>query len=163
MKTHQILRALLVSLSLTSATAYAQSWLPFGDQICDDIPAAEAIAVAASRGYQFSISRTSATSGRCWLRGTGKVIAMAHGVEDTEDLTCEGTFFAGRNLAAGWTFGNSYEFSTGIEITRSPSKGDRDIRVEFRKRKQPGAPSTFRLRRISLQGPDCDDWRDAFN
>lgn len=117
------------------------------------VRAGSVVLEAVRQGFRFSATRVSG-SGSCTLSSDSRSVT---GVAGTSPLICRGEFFTARSFASGWRvedpefLGGQFDFDDAggsIAIVFQVSTGGSGSRT---------------LSTITLVGPDCERWRDAFS
>ena len=127
----------------------------------------KAIALAQRNGFTFSVSMKSLPipyGSWCEMRGASFI---AHyrptgGVGSLFEATCYATLFAGRELAAGWSFGRfEWYRATGLTFRFGKNANSLGYHVSFTARRL-GRAETVTLNSLALRGPVGRRWDEAF-
>jgi hypothetical protein len=128
-------------------------------EICENIVGPAAVTIATSYGFQFKINKISG-SGHCHKLENGSAILY---IAEQDAVICESTFFSGIKLHNDWkmapapTFNGNFEYVDKGQPKYGTNIPEFTIRVESK-----DALSTLELATITLEGPDCENWKDAF-
>jgi hypothetical protein len=120
------------------------------------------VEAAVSNGFGFTAKRTQGERGTCKLDDEPSVVIAAASLEHGP-IQCEADFFTGRRLGEGWSL-ESARFAGAPFRFREARHGHLETpaqRVSFTV--EQGGQLTFKLIEVTLAGPDCDDWKDAFS
>ncbi len=135
--------------------------LELAAEICEDIVGPEAVAIAASYGFQFKVNKISET-GHCHKLEKGSAILY---IAEQDPVICRSTFFSGMKLHSAWkmmqapTFNGNFIYVAEGQPRYGTNTPEFTIRVESKAKDE---LSTVELASITLEGPNCDNWKDAF-
>jgi hypothetical protein len=111
---------------------------------------------AYQKGFRFNSSNGSNASCRISSHKAGGSAASNKGGTCTLDL------FAYKNLSSPWVF-RSFRYSgNSFKVIESPKSGEKSIQIKAELTPGKNGTATFLLSKISIEGGDCDDWKDAF-
>ena len=121
----------------------------------------EAVVVAATYGFQFNVKKVS-KKGHCHKLESGSAI-LYMSQRKGETVSCEATFFKGMELHKHWKIVRAPEFRGNFQYVKAgePKYGTNQpmfsVRVESKENQ-----TMLELASITLEGPDCDEWKAAF-
>jgi hypothetical protein len=121
----------------------------------------EAVLVASKIGFQFRVNKVS-EKGHCHKLEKGNAMLCISAGEN-EPVICEATFFSDMKLHNKWKIVQAPKFNGNFQYIKGgkPKFGTNDpkftVRVESKEEM-----CMLELESITLQGPDCDKWKTAF-
>lgn len=116
------------------------------------VPGESAIEAARSNEFRFTVERSGGTE--CFLTGDS-VIASA---SSDEAIACDVTLFADREFHPDWSLSNAEMLGPVEDFDRQPTG-----RITFLLAAEAGETRVVTLKSVTLSGPDCDHWPDAFS
>jgi hypothetical protein len=126
------------------------------------VPGSEAVGVARNNGFNFLAELSRGTPGSCLRGGDGLVEAAAGNTSGP--IECKATFFAGRKLASPWKLVDAV-----MEVEVRPGGRRENLSPEIKNsvltrtfKVEQGTNAFLQLKHITLEGPDCSKWKDAF-
>ena len=145
-------------LKLRSGLISAASILAFpasaaGAAVTCRVDAVEAMQLARQVGFTFRVAASTAT--RCELINSTIIVAAPQ----ARDVTCDFVIFGRESTENGWrlhSFSRSASEQTDVEV----STLDRGWRLAIAAPK--GQTSRVNIKKISLRGEKCENWRQAF-
>lgn len=140
--------------------------LPLQAETCAEINAADVINIAQQKAYGFTLMKVAGKKGSCNFVDSDNSIAIGVAAIDKGPITCEAGFFLGEiELREGWTITESPVFSvsgSNYQYVQEPAYGTNKLGFKISFDVEPGDPVTLELNTISLEGPECEKWKDAF-
>lgn len=139
--------------SLSLVLAYAP---PIRADTCE-VSGFKAIRIAQAHGFTFE-SRRVEGRGSCIRTGTSFTVSSSNNA----DVVCRISFFESRSLSPRWHL-KSAEFSSQFVYEEEPAWNSSRARLTVHARAAKGLDLTFSLRSIRIEGPNCEQWEEAFS
>jgi len=140
--------------------------LPLQADTCAEINAADAINIAQQKGYSFTLVKVAGKKGSCNFVDSDNSIVIGVAALDKGPITCEAGFFLGEiELREGWTITESPVFEvlgSNYQYVQAPAYGTNKPGFKIIFDVEPENPVVLQLNTISLEGPECEKWKDAF-
>ena len=120
----------------------------------------EAVDIASSFGFQFTV-KTISEAGHCRKIENGSAILLIN--NNNLGVTCEATFFSDLKLDSNWKIINAPKFSKSFHYidTGKPKYNSNNPKFTVRVSTE-DADSLLELKSITLEGPNCKNWKSAF-
>lgn len=129
-------------------------------ETCGNIVGLDAVNTAAAVGFQFEVSRKS-ESGHCIKLMRGSAIHFI--VNGDGPVICHVRFFTGMSLSEDWRIVPSPKFDGNFKYTETGRPQYETQNPYFEVEVSSEQDGNLVLESIVLEGPDCDDWKQAFN
>jgi hypothetical protein len=124
---------------------------------CPGISGDRALVEAGRRGFGFNVLSMRG-AGSCEKVRQSVIIAAGR----VESVSCEIEFFAGRRLNPRWRLKEATFEGSDWEYIKGPDGSSTDAKIVVRAKVTRGESTTFKLATITLEGPSCPGWADAF-
>ena len=141
----------LMSIGVAAAFPHC-AW---SSDVCD-LRGFEAIDVAQKNGFAFTAERADG-DGSCWRNGTAFGVAAS----SESDVVCRISLFASRTMNSTWRL-KTAEFSHEFTYDTEPYVGSNNALLIVRVAVPQNHEIGFTLRELRIEGPDCKDWKEAF-
>jgi len=133
--------------------AYGQTAL--ADAKCE-VDGQDILDAATKNGFQVHIKKSQPDSGSC-IQTNNKFTAIAG---ESDPLVCTVEALAGRTLSSSWRI-DKFRVSGG-SFSRVQTGNEEGAGIAFSIKAKPGEDETRSIATVTLIGPDCADWIEAF-